>query len=175
MTATALTGPGKTPTRRERAARVVDAALNGGLLGAAVAGVAWLAAWLVAGTVFLILIAATLAVIVYALMRGGNVRFGVWGALAVAWGAVLVERWAVQAHGGLWISLAAWLGVVLGARRAGMRRVALPLLAYPLLSAALVVAADESLADPWGVSWLWLAAILGPPIGVRTLLTMKRS
>jgi hypothetical protein len=23
---------------------------------------------------------------------------------------------------------------------------------------------------PWGVSWLWVAAVLGPVIGVRTLL-----
>ena len=63
-------------TRRQRAARVVERALRGGILGAAVAAVAWLVA----------------------------------------------------------------------------------------------VAADESLTEPWGSSWLWLPAVLGPVIGARTLL-----
>jgi hypothetical protein len=29
--------------------------------------------------------------------------------------------------------------------------------------------------DPWGISWLWLAAILGPVVGARTLLRPQRS
>jgi hypothetical protein len=157
------------PTRRQRAARTVAAALRGGLIAALAAGVAWLLAGAIAATAFVVLIVATLAVGGYAVLRG-NVRSWVWAALAAAWAVVLVERWAVQDHGGVWVALAAWLGVIAGARRAGISRWTLPLLAYPLLSVAIVVAAGEALADPWGSSWLWLAAVLGPVLGVRTLL-----
>jgi hypothetical protein len=82
----------------------------------------------------------------------------------------VIERAAVQDHGGLWVAAAAWLGVVLGARRAGVSKWSLPLLAYPLVCGAIAVAADQSLADPWGSSWLWVLAILGPVFGARTLL-----
>ena len=65
---------------------------------------------------------------------------------------------------------AAWLGVILGARRAGIAKKSLVLLLYPLLSLAIVIAAGEDVLDPWGMSWLWVAAVLGPVIGVRTVL-----
>jgi hypothetical protein len=51
-----------------------------------------------------------------------------------------------------------------------MPRAALPLLAYPLISVAICIAAQQSLLHPWGVSWLWVAAALGPPLGLRVLL-----
>jgi hypothetical protein len=168
---TALAGhPSDVPTtRRKRAARTVAAALRGGVLGAAVAAVAWLVAGTLAATAFVILVIATLGVAAWSVMRDG-VRVGVWVALAVAWAVVVIERAAVQDHGGLWVAAAAWLGVVLGARRAGISKWSLPLLAYPLVCGAIAVAADQSLADPWGSSWLWVLAILGPVFGARTLL-----
>jgi hypothetical protein len=169
---TALAGPPSTrstPTRRARAGRVADAALRGGLLAAAVAAVAWLLAVAVAGTAFVVLLLATVAVIAYVLLRGGA-RLGVWAALAVAWAVVALEHWVVNEHGGLWVAAAAWLGVVLAARRAGLSRWALPLLAYPVILGAIVVVEDERLLSPWGVSWLWVAAVLGPVAGMRTLL-----
>jgi len=49
------------------------------------------------------------------------------------------------------------------------------LLAYPLISVAIVVLAGERLLHPWGVSWLWLAAVLGPVLGVQTLLRPRPS
>jgi hypothetical protein len=33
-----------------------------------------------------------------------------------------------------------------------------------------VLLASEDVLDPWGVSWLWLAAVLGPVFGAQTLL-----
>jgi hypothetical protein len=59
---------------------------------------------------------------------------------------------------------------MIGARRAGISRWALPLLAYPLISLAIVIAARQPVLHPWGVSWLWVAAALGPPLGIRVLL-----
>jgi hypothetical protein len=81
----------------------------------------------------------------------------------------------VQDNGGVWVAIAAWIGVVIGARRAGMSKWSLPLLAFPLVSVAIVVAAGEDLLDPWGVSWLWVAAVLGPVLGARTLLSPRSS
>jgi hypothetical protein len=86
---------------------------------------------------------------------------------------VLLERAIINDNGGLWVGVAAYLGVVTGARRAGIHRWALPLLAYPLISVAICIAAHQSLLHPWGVSWLWVAAALGPPLGVRVLLDLK--
>jgi hypothetical protein len=60
--------------------------------------------------------------------------------------------------------------VILGARRAGISKWALPLVAYPLVSLVIVLLAGEDVLDPWGTSWLWLLAVLGPIAGVRTLL-----
>jgi hypothetical protein len=157
-------------TRRQRAARVVERALRGGILGAAVAAVAWLVAVALSGTVFVVLVVATIAAAAYTLLRE-TAPLGVWLGLTIAWAIVLLERWAVNENGGLWVSAAAWLGVVIGARRAGMSKWSLPLLAYPALCGLVAVAADESLAEPWGSSWLWLPAVLGPVIGARTLLS----
>jgi hypothetical protein len=73
----------------------------------------------------------------------------------------------------VWVGIAAWLGVIVAARRAGISKRYLPLLAYPLVSVAIVLLAREDLLDPWGVSWLWVAAVLGPDLGVRTLLSPR--
>jgi hypothetical protein len=91
-------------------------------------------------------------------------------ALAIGWVVVLIEREVVQDNGGLWVAAAGWLGVIVGARRAGINRWMLPLLAYPVALGAIVVLSGEDLADPWGSSWLWVLAILGPVIGARTLV-----
>jgi hypothetical protein len=161
-------------TRRQRAARVTERALRGGILGAAVAAVAWLVAVALSGTVFVVLVLATIAAVAYTLLRD-TAPLALWVGLAVAWAIVMLERWAVNEHGGLWVSAAAWLGVVIGARRAGISKWSLPLLAYPVLCGLVAVAADESLAEPWGSSWLWLPAVLGPVIGARTLLNPSTS
>lgn len=168
---TAIVGsPAQLPTtRRQRAARTVDAALRGGVLGAIVAAVAWLVAGALSATAFVVLVIATIAVGAWVVLRG-SVRQGVWLGLAVAWAVVLIEQAVVQENGGLWVGAASWLGVILGARRAGISKWSLPLLAYPVLCGAIAVAAGETLDDPWGTSWLWVPAVLGPVIGARTLL-----
>jgi hypothetical protein len=170
MTAIADLGLGAKPSRRQRAARTVAGALRGGVVGAAVAAIAWLVAVGLAATAFVLLVVATVGGAVYTVVRGDKARPGVWAALAVAWAIVLVERWAVNGHGGVWVGAAAWLGVVLGARRAGMSKWSLPLLAYPAVCAAIAVADHQNLLSPWGISWLWVAAVLGPVIGAQTLL-----
>jgi hypothetical protein len=156
-------------TRRQRAAQTVDAALRGGALGAIVATAAWLLAGALAATAWVILVLATIAVGAWVVFRG-SVRPGVWIGLAVAWAIVVIEQSVVQDNGGLWVGAASWLGVILGARRAGISKWSLPLLAYPVLCGAIVLAAGEPLDDPWGTSWLWVPAILGPVFGARTLL-----
>ena len=163
------TTPTAAPSRRERAARTVAAALRGGLIGTVAAGLAWLAAAALAGSAFGLLIVATIAAVAVLVWRG-DLATWVWLALAAAWAALLLERAVVQENGGLWVALAGWLGIVIGARRAGISKWALPLLAYPALSLAIVVAAGEDVLDPWGTSWLWLLAVLGPVVGARTLL-----
>jgi hypothetical protein len=160
------------PTRRQRAAKTVATALRGGLAGALVATVAWLLAGAIAGTAFVLLVVATIAVAAVVVWRG-DVPTWVWLALAVAWATVLLERAIVQDNGGVWVAIAAWLGVIIGARRAGIAKRWYPLLAYPLASVAIVILAGENLLDPWGVSWLWLAAVLGPVLGARTLLSPR--
>ena len=156
-------------TRRRRAANTIAAAFRGGLIGAVAAAVAWLLASVIAGTAFVVLIVASIVVGGLTLARG-KANTTLWAALAAAWAVVLIERWAVNEHGGLWVAAAAWLGVGLAARRAGMSKWSLPLLAYPLISVAIVVASDQDLLSPWGASWLWVAAVLGPVLGARTLL-----
>jgi hypothetical protein len=158
------------PSRRQRAARTVGAALRGGVIGAAVAVVAWFLAVGLAATAFVFLVVATVAGAVYTVARGDKARPGIWAVLAAAWAIVLIERWAVNAHGGVWVGAAAWLGVVLGARRAGISKWSLPLLGYPLICAAIALVENQNLLSPWGVSWLWVAAVLGPVIGAQTLL-----
>jgi hypothetical protein len=156
-------------TRRRRAARTVAAALRGGLIGTLVAAAAWLVAGSLAGTAYLFLVIATLAVAAIVVWRGA-VASWIWMALAIGWAVVLIERAVVQENGGVWVALAGWLGVILASRRAGISKWALPLLAYPLVSVAIVIGAGEDLLDPWGASWLWVLAVLGPVIGARTLL-----
>jgi hypothetical protein len=155
--------------RRQRAAAVADEALRGGLVAAAIAAVAWILAGILTGTIFAVLLVATLVVAGITVV-GRRVSSALWIGLALGWAVVLIERWAVYGHGGVWIAAAAWVGVVAGARRAGISRWALPLLAYPLISGAIALAAGQSLLHPWGVSWLWVAAVLGPPVGARVLL-----
>jgi hypothetical protein len=163
------TTPTAAPSRRERAARTVAAALRGGLIGTVAAGLAWLAAVALAASAFGLLIVASVAAVAILVWRG-DLATWVWLALAVAWGALLLERAIVNENGGVWVAIAGWLGVVLGARRAGISKWALPLLAYPALSLAIVIVAGEDVLDPWGTSWLWLLAVLGPVVGARTLL-----
>lgn len=158
-----------TLTRRARAARVIEAAAKGGLIGTVAALGAWLLAGALAGTAWVVLIVASLAAAALLLWRGSLATW-VWLALVVAWAALLIERAVVQDNGGLWVAAAGWLGVIVGARRAGISRWALPLLAYPLLSVAIVIGAGQDLDDPWGSSWLWILAVLGPVIGARTLV-----
>ena len=169
MTAIAATTSKPRP-RREKAARTVDRALRGGILAGAVAAVAWLLATAIAATAIFLLVIATVLAGVYTVARGDKARLGVWGLVAVGWVLVVMERWIVNGHGGLWVALAAWLGIVVGARRAGITKRWTLALLYPVALGAAVKLSGHSLLDPWGVSWLWVAAILGPVIGLRTLL-----
>lgn len=173
MTAIAASRPGRLQSRRQRAAAVAEAALRGGLLATAVAFVAWLAVTVISATAFVILIVATLLIAAYGALGKRDVSLGVWGVLAVGWAVVLIERALVHGHGGVWVAAAGWLGVVFAARRAGISRWAMPLLAYPLLSVAIVIGAHARLLEPWGVSWLWIAAVLGPVVGARVLLSPR--
>jgi hypothetical protein len=169
MTALAATTPKPRP-RREKAAKTVDRALRGGILAGAVAAVAWLLATAIAATAIFLLVIVTVLAGVYTVVRGDKARLGVWALVAVGWVLVVMERWIVNGHGGLWVALAAWLGIVAGARRAGISKRWLVALLYPVVLGALVKLTGHSLLDPWGVSWLWVAAILGPVVGLRTLL-----
>jgi hypothetical protein len=171
-TVSALAAPpaSTAPSRRQRAGRVVAAALRSGALAAVVATLAWLVAGAIAGTAFLVLVAATIVVAGITLLSDRVIPTSWWIALLAAWAVVMLERWAVGGHGGVWVAAAAWLGVFAGARSAGINRWALPLLAYPLISVGIVIAADQPLLHPWGVSWLWIAAVLGPVLGMRVLL-----
>ena len=165
-----LDTPGPTLSRKERAAKTVNTALRGGVMAGGVAAIAWLRAVALSSTVFFVLIIATVLALVYTVVAGDKARMGLWGLLAVAWALVIAERWVVNDNGGIIVAGAAWLGVVLGARRAGIAKKSLILLLYPLISLAIVIAAGTSVADPWGVSWLWVLAVLGPVVGARTLL-----
>jgi cation transporter-like permease len=171
MSTTALGGLAETkPGRKQRAAKTVDAALRGGILAGAVAAIAWLLAVAIGGTVFFVLVVATVLALIYTVMRGDKANLRIWGLIAVAWALVLAERWVVNDNGGIIVAGAAWLGIVLGARRAGIAKKSLVLLLYPLISLAIVLGASESVLDPWGVSWLWVLAIIGPVLGARTML-----
>jgi hypothetical protein len=164
---------GAPTTRRQRAVRIVTAAMRGGLIGGAVAAIAWLGAGLVAGTAFVVLIVASIGVAAWTVIRG-NVAPVVWGVLAAAWAILALENWLRNELGGLWVAAAVWAGVILGAWRSGMPKWAVPLLAYPVALGAIVVVAGEPLDDPWGSSWLWVPAIIGPVLGLRTLLEPSR-
>ena len=165
-----LDTPGPTLSRKERAAKTVNGALRGGVLAGGVAAVAWLLAVALSSTVFFVLIIGTVLALIYTVVAGDKARMGLWGLLAIAWALVIAERWVVNDNGGIIVAGAAWLGVVFGARRAGIAKKSLVLLLYPLISLAIVIAAGTSVADPWGVSWLWVLAVLGPVVGARTLL-----
>ena len=106
---------GPKPSRKERAAKTVNAALRGGLLAGAVAAIAWLLAVALSGTVFFLLIVATVLAAVYMIVRGDKAKMGIWGLLAIAWALVIAERWVVNDNGGIIVAGAAWLGVVIGA------------------------------------------------------------
>ncbi len=171
MSTTALGGLAEAkPGRRQRAAKTVDAALRGGILAGAVAAIAWLLAVAIGSTVWFLLIIATVVGLIYTVVAGDKMNLKVWGLIAIAWALVIAERWVVNDNGGIIVAGAAWLGVVLGAHRAGIAKKSMILLLYPLISLAIVIGADTSVLDPWGVSWLWVAAILGPVVGARTLL-----
>ena len=75
---------GPKPSRKERAAKTVNAALRGGVLAGAVAAIAWLLAVALSGTVFFLLIVGTVLALVYTVVRGDNARMGIWGLLAIA-------------------------------------------------------------------------------------------
>jgi hypothetical protein len=168
MTAYAMPGS-RALTRRQRAAAVAAAALRGGLLAGAVAAAGWLLATVIAGTAFVVLLFATLAVIVLTIF-GRDLSGPLWLGLVIGWAVVLLERAIVTEHGGVWVGIATYLGVLVAARHAQISRWALPLLAYPAISVAICIAAGQSLLDPWGISWLWVAAAIGPPIGAKVLL-----
>jgi hypothetical protein len=169
-TAALLDLPGTTLSRKERAAKTVNGALRGGVLAAAVAAIAWLLAATLSATVFFLLIIGTVLALIYTVVAGDKARMGIWGALAIAWALVIAERWVVDKNGGIIVAGAAWLGVIVGARRAGIAKKSLILLLYPLISLAIVIAADTSILRPWGSSWLWVLAVLGPVLGARTIL-----
>jgi hypothetical protein len=162
--------PDSKPSRRKRAARTVDAALRGGILGAAVATVAWLLATAVFGTAIVAMVVVTILGAIYTVTRGDKARLGIWGLVAIGWAIVLIAHWAVSGHGGFWVGLATWFGVILGARRAGISKWSLPLLGFPIAFGVIVALAGEDIMKPWGISWLWVAAVLGPVVGMRTLL-----
>ena len=168
----ALAVPPQALTRRQRAAKTVAAALRGGVLGALAATVGWVLAGAIAGTAIVLLVLGTIGVGAWIVWKG-EVRPVVWLVLGASWAAVLLERAVVQDNGGVWVGIAAWIGVILGARRAGISKRYMALLAFPLVSVAIVLLAGEDLLDPWGVSWLWVAAVLGPVLGLRTLLNPR--
>jgi hypothetical protein len=170
MTALAATAQEKPRPRREKAAQTVDRALRTGIIFGGVAAVAWLVASAIAASAFFLLIIATVLALVYTVARGDKARLGVWVLIAVAWAAVLLERAVVNGHGGLWVAAACWLGIIAGARRAGITKRWMVALLYPVALGVIVKLSGHSVLDPWGVSWLWVAAILGPIIGLRTLL-----
>jgi hypothetical protein len=170
MTALAQTGPGTPRPRREKAARTVESALRRGIVFGAVAAIGWLVAAVIASTAIFLLVIVTILAAVYTVARGDKARLGVWALVGVGWVAVILERSLVNGHGGLWVAAACWLGIVSGARHAGITKRWMAALAYPVALGAIVLAAGEPLSNPWGVSWLWVAAILGPVIGLRTLL-----
>jgi len=164
---------GPKPSRRARAAKTVNAALRGGVLAGAVAAIAWLLAVSLSATVFFVLIVATVLALIYTVVRGEKAGMGIWGLIAIAWALVLAEKWVVNENGGIIVAGAAWIGVVLGARRAGIAKKSMVLLLYPLIFLAVVIAAGESVADPWGVSWLWLLAVVVPVLGIRAVLNPR--
>src|SRR5919107_3241691 len=87
---------GPKPSRKERAAKTVNAALRGGVIAGAVAAIAWLLAVALSGTVFFLLIVVTVLALLYTVLRGDKARMGIWGLLAIAWALIIAQRWAVN-------------------------------------------------------------------------------
>jgi hypothetical protein len=170
MTALAATAQQKPRPRRAKAAQTVDRALRFGIIFGGVAAIAWLVATAIAASAFFLLAIVTVLALVYTVVRGEKARLGVWALVAVGWAAVILERAVVNGHGGLWVAAACWLGVIAGARRAGITKRWMVALLYPVALGVIVKLSGHSVLDPWGVSWLWVAAILGPVIGLRTVL-----
>ena len=129
------------------------------------------AATVLSGTIFLVLIAVTVLALVYTVAQGRQGALGIWGLVAIAWALVLAERWVVNDNGGADRRRRVLRSASCSApARAGIAKKSLVLLAYPLISVAIIVAAGQDVLDPWGLDWLWVAAIIGPVVGVRTLL-----
>ena len=82
MSTTALVDLTSEPklSRKQRAAKTVDKALRGGVIAGAVAAIAWLLAVALSGTVFFVLIVATVLALLYTVVRGDKARMGIWGA-----------------------------------------------------------------------------------------------
>src|ERR1700749_290642 len=113
MTALAATAQKPRP-RRAKAGKTVDGTLRGGILAGAVAAVGWLLATALAATAIFLLVIVTVLAVIYTVFRGDKARFGVWGLVAVGWVAVILEPSIVNGHGGTWVALACWLGVIVG-------------------------------------------------------------
>ena len=158
------------PSRRSVRPRRSTAALRGGILAGAVAAIAWLLAVGARLHIFFVLIIATVLALVYTVVARRQGADGHLGPDRVAW--ALVARRALggqrqRRHHRR-------------RRRVARRRPRRParrdrqeVAGPPALPADLagdLIAADTSVADPWGVSWLWVAAVLGPVVGARTLL-----
>ena len=127
----------------------------------------------IGSTIWFLLIIATVLALIYTVMRGDKAPWRSGRCIAIAWALVLAEHWVVNKNGGIIVAGAAWIGIVLAARRAGIAKKSLVLLLYPLISLAIVIGANTSVLDPWGVSWLWVLAIIGPVLGARTMLNLS--
>ena len=160
-------------SRRERAHKTVCRACTGALVGAGIALAGWIAAQLLAFTVLLAAGGLTALALVVAVARHG-LPAKVWGALIILWTAILCQRWLVHGNGGLLIAGGAWLGMFYALRKAGTSKWLLPLLAYPLVMAIVLVVSGHGLFRPFGTSWLWPVAVVGPALGIRTLLAARK-
>ena len=135
------------------------------------AAVAWLLAVALSGTVFFVLIIATVLALIYTVVRGDKAGMGIWGLIAIAWALVLAEKLGGQRE----------RRHHRRRRRVARRRARRPpggdrqeVDGAAALSADLAGDRDRrgrrASLDPWGVSWLWVAAVLGPVLGLRTVL-----
>src|SRR4051812_50070263 len=94
-----LSGASK-PSRRERAAKTVDAALRGGILVGAVAAIAWLVAAAVGSVIYFALIVVTVLALIYTAMRSDKAKLSIWLFVAVAWALGPARRRLVKDHRG---------------------------------------------------------------------------
>jgi hypothetical protein len=163
----------ETTGRRERAASAVSRLTKAALIGALAAFIGWVVASAITGLAIIAAVAATVIVAVVAVVKDGKLPIVVWGGLAGVWAAIIAERVFVHSHGGFWVAASAWGAMVFSAWKAGSRWT-LPLLAYPLIMAGGLIAADEPVLKPYGITWLWVPAVLVPLLIVRALLTEKK-